>query len=282
VADNRNLLQVIEEQREELERWAQSRTLPAGDVSRARLILALADGLSEVLYSGKLSLCVTSILRGIRRCAIRIGWRARELPSEYSLPADVIRLEAGEYGGRVSVSLVPCRIFERQAFLLRTDQSEKGVGHHPRNIIEIDTDGEVSVSVRQVAVASQDLLPVDKTSARGKLRKHPALEKAVAIESPKRVAMRAWCLLLCPVILSADTLILKSGQQVSGAYAGRDPRSIRFAVGDQIKTFTVGDVVQLLFDNREAAGGRRPVDQAPKTQNAVCCRANVARWAMHW
>jgi transposase len=46
VADNRNLLQVTEEQREELERWAQSRTLPAGDVSRARLILALADGLS--------------------------------------------------------------------------------------------------------------------------------------------------------------------------------------------------------------------------------------------
>jgi transposase len=43
VADNRNLLQVTEEQREELERWAQSRTLPAGDVSRARLILALVD-----------------------------------------------------------------------------------------------------------------------------------------------------------------------------------------------------------------------------------------------
>ena len=34
------------EQREELERWAQSRALPAGDVFRARLILALADGLS--------------------------------------------------------------------------------------------------------------------------------------------------------------------------------------------------------------------------------------------
>jgi transposase len=46
VADNRNLLQVTKEQREELERWAQSRTLPAGDVSRARLILALADRLS--------------------------------------------------------------------------------------------------------------------------------------------------------------------------------------------------------------------------------------------
>lgn len=63
-----------------------------------------------------------------------------ELSSEYSLPADVIRLEAHEYGGRVSVSIVPCRIFDHQAFLFRTDQNEEGTGHHPRNIIEIATD----------------------------------------------------------------------------------------------------------------------------------------------
>lgn len=46
MADNRGLLSINKEQREELGRWAQSRTLPAGDVFRARLILALADGLS--------------------------------------------------------------------------------------------------------------------------------------------------------------------------------------------------------------------------------------------
>jgi transposase len=46
VADNRGLLQVSWEQREELERRAHSRALPAGDVFRARLILGLADGLS--------------------------------------------------------------------------------------------------------------------------------------------------------------------------------------------------------------------------------------------
>ena len=39
-------LQVNREQRDELESWAQSRTLPAGDVFRARLILAVADGMS--------------------------------------------------------------------------------------------------------------------------------------------------------------------------------------------------------------------------------------------
>jgi transposase len=46
VPDNRGLLQLSSEQKEELERWAQSRALPAGDVFRARLILLLADGLS--------------------------------------------------------------------------------------------------------------------------------------------------------------------------------------------------------------------------------------------
>ncbi len=58
----------------------------------------------------------------------------------YSLPPDVIRLEKEEYGGTVSVSLVPCRIFDRRAFLLRTDANEAGHGHHPRTIIEIATD----------------------------------------------------------------------------------------------------------------------------------------------
>lgn len=60
-----------------------------------------------------------------------------ELSAPYSLPPDVIRLEAHEYGGTVSVSIVPCKIFDRPAFLLRTDQNEQGTGHHPRNIIEI-------------------------------------------------------------------------------------------------------------------------------------------------
>jgi transposase len=46
VARYRELLSLTTEQREELTRWAQSRTLPAGDVLRARLILALADGMT--------------------------------------------------------------------------------------------------------------------------------------------------------------------------------------------------------------------------------------------
>src|ERR1700690_1435534 len=58
MTDNRSLLKLIPEQREELQRWAQSRTLPAGDVWRARLILALADGTTyrEIARSLKTSL----------------------------------------------------------------------------------------------------------------------------------------------------------------------------------------------------------------------------------
>ncbi len=63
-----------------------------------------------------------------------------QLDSEYSLPAKVIRLEGAEYGGRVSVSIVPCAVQGRKAFLLRTDANENGTGDHPKTIIEIATD----------------------------------------------------------------------------------------------------------------------------------------------
>jgi riboflavin kinase len=62
------------------------------------------------------------------------------LQEPYTLPAQVIRLEGAEYGGTVSVNMVPCRILGRDAFLLRTDANEAGCGHHPRTIIEIATD----------------------------------------------------------------------------------------------------------------------------------------------
>lgn len=62
------------------------------------------------------------------------------LDKPWSVPADCLRLEKEEYGGQVSVSLVSCRIFDRKAFLLRTDLNESGRGPHPKNLIEIATD----------------------------------------------------------------------------------------------------------------------------------------------
>jgi riboflavin kinase len=63
-----------------------------------------------------------------------------ELPEPYRLPEKVLRLEGEEYGGTVSVNLVPCRILCLPAFLLRTDANEQERGHHPRTIVEIATD----------------------------------------------------------------------------------------------------------------------------------------------
>ena len=62
------------------------------------------------------------------------------LGEPFSLSGDVIRLEKEEYGGRVSVNMIPCRILGRSAFILRTDQNENGSGHHPKTILEIATD----------------------------------------------------------------------------------------------------------------------------------------------
>lgn len=63
-----------------------------------------------------------------------------ELNVPYSLPAEVVRLEGDEYGGSVSVNLVPCTVCGRRAFILRTDANERGTGHHPRTIVEVATD----------------------------------------------------------------------------------------------------------------------------------------------
>jgi riboflavin kinase, archaea type len=63
-----------------------------------------------------------------------------ELAEPFRVPSNALRLEGHEYGGTVSVSIVPCRVFGRPAFILRTDANERGAGHHPRTIIEIACD----------------------------------------------------------------------------------------------------------------------------------------------
>ena len=62
------------------------------------------------------------------------------LDAEYRLPSKCLRLEGAEYAGSVSINLVPCTIFGRQAFILRTDANETEQGDHPRSVIEIATD----------------------------------------------------------------------------------------------------------------------------------------------
>jgi CTP-dependent riboflavin kinase len=64
-----------------------------------------------------------------------------QLPAAYDLPADrIIRLEKEEYGGSVSVDLLPCRVFGHGAFILRTDANASGRGPYPTSVIESATD----------------------------------------------------------------------------------------------------------------------------------------------
>src|SRR5258706_7801438 len=67
MADNRNLLPLTPEEKQDLERWAQSRTLPAGDVCRARVIWALAEGQSYRQIENSMQTSAATIAR----------WRAR-------------------------------------------------------------------------------------------------------------------------------------------------------------------------------------------------------------
>lgn len=60
-----------------------------------------------------------------------------KLEQPYVLPDNPIRLEKEEYGGTVSVSIVPCKILGQPAYILRTDANEQERGHHAKNIIEI-------------------------------------------------------------------------------------------------------------------------------------------------
>src|SRR5919206_3383448 len=56
-----------------------------------------------------------------------------QLDEEYSVPSGALRLEAEEYGGAVSVNIVPCRILGERAFILRTDAAERD----SKNVIEV-------------------------------------------------------------------------------------------------------------------------------------------------
>jgi len=61
------VIELTNEEREELTRWSNSRSLPAGDVFKARLVLALADGLSYSRVEAELNTSRTTIAR----------WKAR-------------------------------------------------------------------------------------------------------------------------------------------------------------------------------------------------------------
>ena len=58
-----------------------------------------------------------------------------ELGEPYELPRSRMRLEAAEYGGEVSVTIVACEILGHKAVILRTDKADAQA--ETRRIIEV-------------------------------------------------------------------------------------------------------------------------------------------------
>jgi len=58
-----------------------------------------------------------------------------QLDEPFELPRERLRLEAREYGGTVSVNIVPCTIFGRRAVILRTDKADSEL--QSRTMIEV-------------------------------------------------------------------------------------------------------------------------------------------------
>lgn len=63
-------------------------------------------------------------------------------------------------------------------------------------------------------------------------------------------------------VLNADTLILRNGNRVEGSFLGGDNRSIRFASGDQVTTYSLNDVASVNF-NASTADATPPPPPAP-------------------
>jgi CTP-dependent riboflavin kinase len=59
------------------------------------------------------------------------------LTEDWRLPPGPIRLAPSEYGGRVGMNLVPCRLSGVACFIVRTDDNEAGTGHYDRKVVEI-------------------------------------------------------------------------------------------------------------------------------------------------
>jgi hypothetical protein len=66
-------------------------------------------------------------------------------------------------------------------------------------------------------------------------------------------------------VLKADTLVLRNGNRVEGSFLGGDNRSIRFAAGDQVTTYSLNDVASLNFNASAADATPPPAPPPPQS-----------------
>ncbi len=62
-----------------------------------------------------------------------------EIENDYVLNNDE-KIKANEYGGNFDLIIKECKIFERKAYIFRTEKNNKRGGDHPLNLIEVLSD----------------------------------------------------------------------------------------------------------------------------------------------
>jgi hypothetical protein len=60
-------------------------------------------------------------------------------------------------------------------------------------------------------------------------------------------------LLISVALVQADTLVLRNGSRVDGNFVGGDTRSVRFAVGSQVNTYSLNDVTSITFTSSQTS-----------------------------
>ena len=73
-------------------------------------------------------------------------------------------------------------------------------------------------------------------------------------------------LLLAATLLNADTLLLRNGSRIEGNFVSGDNRVVRFAVGNQVNNYDVGDVDTIRFSGNGGAPSQNP-NYAPQAAN---------------
>jgi hypothetical protein len=86
-----------------------------------------------------------------------------------------------------------------------------------------------------------------------------------SIPSSMRLSKIILSLLASALLSSADTLQLKAGNTIMGTYMGGTGRELRFATGDQVRTFHVEDVQTLTFGDIPVPGSTPGSAAAPVT-----------------
>jgi putative ABC transport system permease protein len=119
--------------------------LPGEDAQNSDQVVIISYGLWQQLFGGDRSAVDSSIrVNGAQLTIIGVtppsmqlfpGTLNIELDAPFDLPRERTRLEAEEYGGTVSVNIVPCKVLGRAAVILRTDKADSDP--QSRKIIEV-------------------------------------------------------------------------------------------------------------------------------------------------